>query len=87
MHAVLVNVTVLDRDAAVKELEEQVVPTVSSAPGFVAGYWTALPNGKGRGTILFDSEGAAQAAAGQVQGARDAVTIDSVDVGEVVANA
>jgi hypothetical protein len=87
MHAVLVNVTVKDREAAVKELHEQVVPTVSSAPGFVAGYWTALASGQGRGTIVFDSEAAAQAAAGQVQAARAAVTVDSVEVGEVVANA
>jgi hypothetical protein len=60
---------------------------VSGAPGFVAGYWIALPNGKGRGTIIFDSEAAAQAGAGQVQAQRAAVTIDSVEVGEVVANA
>jgi hypothetical protein len=59
MHAVVVSVTVHDRDAAISELHEQVVPTVSGAPGFVAGYWIALPNGKGRGTIVFDSEGAA----------------------------
>jgi hypothetical protein len=87
MHAVVVSVTVHDRDAAISELQEQVVPTVSGAPGFVAGYWIALPNGQGRGTIVFDGEGAAQAAAGQVQTARAAVTIDSVEVGEVVANA
>jgi hypothetical protein len=87
MHAVVVSVTVHDRDAAISELHEQVVPAVSAAPGFVAGYWTALPNGTGRGTIVFDSEGEAQAAAGQVQAQRAAVTIDSVEVGEVVANA
>lgn len=87
MHAVVVSVTVHDRDAAVSELHEQVVPTVSGAPGFVAGYWIALPNGRGRGTIVFDSEGAAQAAAGQIGAQRPAVTIDSVEVGEVVANA
>jgi hypothetical protein len=87
MHAVVVSVTVHDRDAAISELHERVVPTVSGAPGFVAGYWIALPDGKGRGTIVFDGEGAAQAAAGQVQAQREAVTIDSVEVGEVVANA
>ena len=87
MHAVVVSVTVHDRDAAVGELHEQVVPTVSGAPGFVAGYWIALPNGTGRGTIVFDSEGSAQAAAGQIQAQRAAVTIDTVEVGEVVANA
>jgi hypothetical protein len=87
MHAVVVSVTVHDRDAAVGELHEQVVPTVSGAPGFVAGYWVALPSGQGRGTIVFDDEGAAKAAAGQVQATRQAVTIDSVEVGEVVAHA
>jgi hypothetical protein len=87
MHAVVVSVTVHDRDAAISELHEQVVPTVSGAPGFVAGYWIALPNGKGRATLVFESEGAAQAAAGQVQAQRAAVTVDGVEVGEVVASA
>jgi hypothetical protein len=87
MHAVVVSVTIHDRDAAISELNERVVPTVSGEPGFVAGYWIALPNGKGRATIVFDSEAAAQAGAGQVQAERAAVTIDSVEVGEVVANA
>jgi hypothetical protein len=89
MHAVVVSLTVHDRDAAIGELHEQVVPTESGAPGFVASYWIALPNGQGRGTIVFDSEGAAQAAAGQIQARRqrEAVTIDSVEVGEVVAHA
>ena len=89
MHAVVVSVTVHDREAAVSELNEQVVPRERGAPGFVASYWIALPNGQGRGTIVFDSEGAAQAAAGQIQARRqrEAVTIDSVEVGEVVAHA
>jgi hypothetical protein len=89
MHAVVVSLTVHDRDAAIRELHEQVVPTESGAPGFVASYWIALPNGQGRGTIVFDSEASAQAAAGQIQGREvvTAVTIDSVEVGEVVAHA
>ena len=49
----------------------------------------SLPGGKGTGTIVFDSESAARAVSQQVQtpppGA--AVTVDSVEVGEVVANA
>jgi hypothetical protein len=87
MHAVVVSVTVHDRKAAVSELNQQVVPRERSAPGFVASYWIALPNDRGRGTIVFDSEAAAQAVAAQVGAPGDAVTIDNVEVCEVVANA
>ena len=87
MHAVVVSVTVRDREAAVSELNQQVVPRERSAPGFVASYWIALPNGRGRGTIVFDSEAAALAVAAQVGAPGDSVTIDSVEVCEVVANA
>ena len=62
MHAVHVRVTVADRETAVKALQDQIVPAVSGAPGFVAGYWVALPNGKGTSIVVFDSEASAQAA-------------------------
>ena len=87
MHAVHVRVTVADREAAVKALQDQIVPAASGAPGFVAGYWVALPNGKGTSIVVFDSEASAQALAGQLGQPRDGVTIDSVEVGEVVAHA
>ena len=37
MHAVVVNVTVHDPDAATAALRDQVVPQVAGTPGFVAG--------------------------------------------------
>ncbi len=40
MHAVVVKVTVNDREAAEKRLREEVVPRVSQLPGVVSGYWT-----------------------------------------------
>ena len=40
MHAVVVNVTVSDEQGSLAALREQVVPRISQAPGFVAGYWT-----------------------------------------------
>jgi hypothetical protein len=87
MHAVHVRVTVNDRETAVKNLQDQIVPTASGAPGFVAGYWVALPNGKGTSIVVFESEESAQAVSGQIGQARDGVTIESVEVGEVVAHA
>ena len=45
MHAVLVKVSINDRESSQKELQETVVPRVSQLPGFVAGYWTRSDDG------------------------------------------
>jgi heme-degrading monooxygenase HmoA len=83
----VVRVRIQDEEAATKALQEQVVPRVSQAPGFIAGYWTRKDNA-GLSMIVFESEDAAQAASKQVQsGMPDAVTLDGVEVREVVANA
>lgn len=87
MHAVVVNVKINDVDAATAALNDQIVPQVSGAPGFVAGYWVGLDGSRGTSIVVFASEDAARAAAAQVQAPGDFVTFDSVEVGEVVANA
>lgn len=90
MHAVVVDVSIKDFESARQGLLEQVVPAVSQAPGFVAGYWTRSGDNRGLGMVVFESEDAARAAAEMIQSQPpppDAVTLDSVDVNEVVANA
>lgn len=89
MHAVVVAVTVNDGEAATTHLREEIVPQVSQAPGFVAGYWVRLESGDGgRSVIVCESENAARDIASQIQPPPDAaITLESVDVGEVVANA
>jgi hypothetical protein len=87
MHAVVVRVTIKDEESAAKLLREQVVPMVSGAPGFVAGYWTGR-DGTGLSMIVFESEEAAQGVAGGIQSPDEAaVTIDDIEVREVVASA
>jgi hypothetical protein len=87
MHAVVVTVTINDGEAATSQLREQVVPGVSQAPGFVAGYWTRADDG-GLSMVVFDSEDAAKAVSERVPSmVTDAVTIKSVEVREVVAHA
>jgi hypothetical protein len=87
MHAVVIKVTITDLPAAQAELKE-LVPRVSAAPGFVAGYWVALSQNKGTSVAVFDSEAAAQTLVDQMAaGPAMAVTIDSVEVGEVIAHA
>ncbi len=87
MHAVVIKATITNRDALPTELSE-LVPVVSDAPGFLAGYWILLGGDQGISILVFDSEDRAsiQALATQVAGS-DAATIDSVEVGEVRAQA
>lgn len=87
MHAVVVQVTVRDREAATQALNDQVVPTVSGIPGFVSGVWVGLPGGKGTSIVVFESEEAARRMADQIQPPGDYVNFDSVEVAEVVASA
>lgn len=87
MHAVVVRATINDRDAAQGMLDGQVVPRVSQAPGFVAGYWT-WKDGTGLSMVIFASEDAARGMSEQVRSMVDSsVTIDDVEVREVVAHA
>jgi hypothetical protein len=88
MYAVVVKVTVADMDAAKSELREQVVPMASSAPGFVAGYWVALSGDQGVSIVMLESESSAQALAANVTPPPGSpVTLESVEVGEVMAHA
>ena len=90
MHAVVVRVSVQDGPGATEFLRESIVPRVSQAPGFVAGYWVRLEGDEGNSVIVFESEDAARTAADQIRANTDSnpgVTLNKVMVGEVVANA
>jgi hypothetical protein len=85
----VVRVTINDREGAQQRLDQDVVPQVSQAPGFRAGYWTWKDN-TGLSMIIFDSEDAANQAAERTRemvGRIDAVSLDGVEVREVVAHA
>ena len=87
MNAVVVNVTINDEEGSVVAPRDQVVPRVSQAPGFVAGYWTRQGNG-GLSMSVWESEDAANTASEMVRSvAPEGVTVDSVEVREVVASA
>jgi hypothetical protein len=87
MHAVVVRVTINDQDASDRELRERVVPGVSSAPGFVTGYWTRKGN-TGLAMVIFDSEETADQMRERVPSViPDSVTLEDVEVREVAAHA
>ncbi len=91
MHAVVVNVIINDFEGGRKMLEEEVVPQAKQAPGFVAGYWTRDEDNRGLSMLVFDSEEAARGAAqfihSQAPPPGEAVTLESVEVREVVVSA
>ncbi len=87
MHAVVVKVRISDLDTAESALREQVVPRASQAPGFVAGYWTRKDD-TGLSIVVFESEEAANGMSEQVRSmAPTGVTVEDVEVREVVAHA
>ena len=94
MHALVVRVTIHNPDRTRDVLNSQVVPQVSGAPGFKTGYWTWATGGgetNGLSMIIFDSEENARAAGDRISAiaadAPDDVTLDGVEVREVVASA
>ena len=87
MHAVVTSVTINDQEAAESHLREQVVPGVSQAPGFVAGYWTRKDD-TGLAMVVFESEEAANGMSERVPSMLpDAVALENIEVREVVVNA
>jgi hypothetical protein len=94
MHALVTRVTIHNADRTREVLTSQVVPQVSRAPGFKTGYWTWQTDGgalNGLAMMMFDSEENARAAGDRISAvatdASDDVTLDSVEVREVVASA
>ena len=87
MHAVVVRVTINNVETAQQTLQEQVVPAVKQAPGFVTGHWTRKDN-SGMSMIVFESEEAATTASQMIPNAvPEDVTLEGVEVREVVASA
>jgi hypothetical protein len=90
MHAVFSSVTVNDEDTGTARLRDEIVPLISSAPEFVAGYWIRLQGNKGVSLVMFESENAAQAMVDMVRERAqvdDSVILDTMEVGEVRASA
>jgi hypothetical protein len=90
VHAVVVRVTVNDDERGRRMLDEEVVPRAKQAPGFVAGYWTrSKDDNTGLSMLVVESEDAANQVAQMIQGGPpdpDAVTLESVEVREVIAH-
>lgn len=88
MHAVVVRSTLHDLEQAKQVLKDEGIPRLTQAPGFVAGQWVRLDETTGTSMLTFESEEAARAAAEMLRTnppGGTAITINSIEIGEVVA--
>lgn len=89
MHAALVMLTI-DPDqapAAASALTNDILPRVTSASGFVAGYWLEPVSNKGFSMVVFETEDEARASVPPIgDWAAPGVTIDAVDIRRVAVN-
>jgi hypothetical protein len=87
MHAVVVRSTLHDFEQASNVLREEGIPRLSQAPGFVGAQWVRLDENTGTSMLTFESEEAARAAAEMLRAnppGGNAITINSIEIGEVV---
>ena len=87
MHAVVGRSTIHDYEQATSYLREEAIPRIRQAPGFVSAQWVRLDETTGTSMLTFETEEAARAAAEQIKAnppGGDAITINSIEVGEVV---
>lgn len=88
MHAMVFQVKIHNQEEARRILDEQIVPGVAGAPGFVAAYWVETADGAGTSVIVFETEEAVnRAAASGPRPTSDALTVESFTIGAVVAHA
>ncbi len=87
MWAVVVNVEINDL-AAAKEGLDEVVASVTQAPGFVTGSWIQLDERHGISVAVFDADEDQVRSGAPTKGSTaGGVTMTSVEVGEVLAHA
>jgi hypothetical protein len=90
VHAALVTLTIdpLQAPAAASALVNDILPTVRSAPGFVAGYWLEPADGQGFSILLFETEEQARQTAPPVSSwDSPGVTVNGVEFRRVAATA
>jgi hypothetical protein len=90
VYAALVTLTIDSEQApaAANALVSDILPTVRSAPGFIAGYWMEPAGGQGFSIVVFETEEQARDAVPPVTSwDTPGVSITGTDVRRVAVNA
>lgn len=84
MHANVTHAVITDLDAAKRGLDEEVLPMIKGAPGFVGAYFVAVDDTHGVSIAVFETEEQARAAAPPEGAKAPGVTLGSIQFGEVI---
>lgn len=87
MHATVIHADITDLDEAKRGLDEEVIPMIKGAPGFVGAYFVALDDTHGVSIAVFETEEEARAAAPPEGAEAPGVTMGTMQFGEVIGSA
>lgn len=85
MHAIVVHVNIHDQAEAKRALDQELIPMLRGAPGFVGAYFVAVDDTHGVSIQVFETEEQAKAAAPPETGpGMGGVKLDTVQFGDVI---
>jgi hypothetical protein len=87
MHATVIHAGITDLAEAKRGLDQEVIPMMKGAPGFVGAYFVAVDDAHGISIQVFETEEQARAAAPPEGAEAPGVTMGTLQFGEVIGSA
>ena len=87
MHAIVIHANVSDVAEAKRGLDEEIIPMMKGAPGFLGAYYVAIDDSHGISIEVFETEEQARTAAPPEGVEAPGVTLDKLEFGEVIGSA
>ena len=87
MHAIVIHADLTNLAEAKRGLDEEVIPMIKGAPGFVRAFFVALDEAHGISIAVFETEEQARAGAPPEGAQAPGATLGAVQFGEVIASA
>lgn len=85
MHAIVFHVNIHDQAEAKRALDQEIIPMLKGAPGFVGAYFVAVDDSHGVSIQVFETEEQAKAAAPPETGpGAGGVELDTLQFGDVI---
>jgi hypothetical protein len=84
MYATVIHANIHDRAEAERGVVEEVIPMIKGVRGFVGAYFVAIDDAHGISIVVFETEEQARAAAPPEGSAAAGVTVETLQVGEVI---
>ena len=84
MYATVTHANIHDRAEAERGVVEEVIPMIKGARGFVGAYFVAIDDAHGISIVVFETEEQARAAAPPEGAVAAGVTVETIQVGEVI---